>query len=350
MGPWSLSLTGGLMKILAGDIGGTKTLLMLADVSHGRLSTLARERYTSADFPDLAPMVRAFLSDAGLASDGIDAACFALAGPVARQQGVDRARLTNLPWELNSTHLADNLGIPQVALLNDFEGIGHSLDDLPTEALHSLQTGQADPEGVRLVVGAGTGLGVCIVPPGHPLCVLPTESGHATFAPADTRQARLWHYVADQEGRCTREHLLSGRGLGRIARFLVAQGQSPGQSLGLALEGDDPAPIISQLALEGSDPVAVEAVALFLAVYGGQAGDLALGCLPFGGVFIAGGIAPRLLPRMQEGGFIQAFRHKPPMSHLLERMPIQVIGDTDAGLLGAARHAASLCQQPDQAR
>ncbi|ANB02328.1 glucokinase [Ectothiorhodospira sp. BSL-9] len=336
------------MKILAGDIGGTKTLLMLADVSDGRLTALARERYASADYPDLAPMVRAFLSDAGLPRDDIDAACFALAGPVVHQQGVDRARLTNLPWELESTRLAQDLGIPRVALLNDFEGIGHSLDDLPAEALHSLQTGQADPAGVRLVVGAGTGLGVCIVPPGQPLRVLPTESGHANFAPADARQARLWQYVTDQEGCCTREHLLSGRGLGRIARFLVAQGQTPGESLGPALEGDDPAPVISQLALEGSDPVAVEVVALFLAVYGGQTGDLALGCLPFGGVFIAGGIAPRLLPQMHEGSFIEAFCHKPPMTHLLERMPVQVIGDTDAGLLGAARHAASLCPQSDR--
>ncbi|AHK78361.1 glucokinase [Ectothiorhodospira haloalkaliphila] len=337
------------MKILAGDIGGTKTLLMLADVSDDRLTALARERYASADYPDLAPMVRAFLSDAGLPRDNIDAACFALAGPVARAQGVERARLTNLPWELESTRLAQDLGIPRVALLNDFEGIGHSLDDLPAEALHTLQAGRAEPDGVRLVVGAGTGLGVCIVPPGQPLQVLPTESGHADFAPANAAQDRLWQYVTDLDGRCSREHLLSGRGLGRVAGFLVAQGQSPGQTLSQALEGDDPAPVISQLALEGSDPVAVEAMDLFLAVYGGQTGDLALGCLPFGGVFIAGGIAPRLLPRMREGGFIEAFRSKPPMTHLLERMPVQVIGDTDAGLLGAARHAASLCRGLDGA-
>ncbi|MCG5508862.1 glucokinase [Ectothiorhodospira lacustris] len=327
------------MDVLAGDIGGTKTLLMLAKVEDGRLIPGEIRRYTSADYPGLAPMVRTFLADQGT---GVPiSAAFALAGPVARRDDGQQARLTNLPWQLDSRQLARDLGLPRVTLVNDFEGIAHSLDDLPADSLHGLQQADRDPDGVRLVVGAGTGLGVCIVCPGRSGRLIPTEAGHGELAPADARQSRLWAAVTRQEGRCSREHLLSGRGINRIARFLISEGpQRPGKVLAEAMTQPDPAPELTRLALAGSDPLAVETLSLFCSLYGGQTGDLALGCLPFGGVYIAGGIAPRILPLLDAGGFMTAFCHKPPMTHLLERMSVQVITDPRSGLLGAARLAA----------
>lgn len=331
------------MEVLAGDIGGTKTLLLLARVERDSLVPMARQRFDSGAYEDLAPMVREFLSAHEAEGVRITAAGFALAGPVERDDGREHARLTNLPWRLDSEGLKRSLGIHRVGLLNDFEGIAHSLDDLAPEHLHPLQSAPPQLQGPRLVVGAGTGLGVCIVAPGRPTRILPSEGGHAGFAPADARQTRLWEYITGSEGRCTREHLLSGRGLGRIARFLVqVEGARPGAELATALASEDPAAEITRLGLEGKDPVAQESLDLFAAVYGGQTGDLALTCLPFGGVYIAGGIAPRLLPVLRSGAFMRAFADKPPMSRLLERMPVQVIGDTDAGLLGAARLAAEL--------
>ncbi|MFP4682291.1 MAG: glucokinase [Ectothiorhodospira sp.] len=334
------------MEVLAGDIGGTKTLLLLARVERDTLVPIARQRYDSSAYEDLAPMVRDFLTAHEAEGIRIAAAGFALAGPVEREDGREHARLTNLPWQLDSEGLKRSLGIPRVGLLNDFEGIAHSLDDLPPEHLHPLQTVPPQPQGTQLVVGAGTGLGVCIVAPGRPVRLIPTEGGHAGFAPADERQARLWAHIARSEGRCTREHLLSGRGLGRIARFLAeVEGVRAGDELSAALASVDPAAAeITRLGLEGKDPVALETLKLFSALYGGQTGDLALACLPFGGVYIAGGIAPRLLPVLQSGAFMEAFVDKPPMSRLLERMPVQEIGYTDAGVLGAARLAAELAE------
>nr|WP_274600817.1 glucokinase [Ectothiorhodospira shaposhnikovii] len=323
---------------MAGDIGGTKTLLMLARVEDGQLIPGEIRRFSSADYPHLVPMVREFLDDHG--NPGPAAAAFALAGPVTRHDDRWQAHLTNLPWQLDSHELARELGIRRVTLVNDFEGTGHSLDDLPADSLHVLQAGETDPKGVRLVVGAGTGLGVCIVCPGQSRLVLPTEAGHSGLAPADGQQARLWAAIHRQEGRCTREHLLSGRGLGRIARFLMSEGHAVDPTLAKAMEQADPAPELTRLALTGADPLAVEALSLFCRIYGGQTGDLALSTLPFGGVYIAGGIAPRILPLLANGGFMEAFLDKPPMTSLMARMPVKVITDTTAGLLGAARLAA----------
>ncbi|SEP62852.1 glucokinase [Ectothiorhodospira magna] len=329
------------MDILAGDIGGTKTLLMRAKVIQGQLVQRDIQHYISADYPHLAPMVQAFLAQTGGGTPV--AATFALAGPVTRRGDQQQARLTNLPWHLDSRQLAQDLGLARVVLINDFEGIAHSLEDLPADSLHTLQQGNREPAGVRLVVGAGTGLGVCMVCPGHPPQLIPTEAGHSTLAPGDARQSRLWASITQQEGRCSREHLLSGRGIARIARFLLEESpQTPDKTISDIMAQPDPAPELTRLALTGSHPLAVDALALFCDLYGGQTGDLALGCLPFGGIYIAGGIAPRILPLLDGGGFITAFGHKPPMSHLLAQMPVQVITDPQAGLLGAARLAASL--------
>lgn len=331
------------LDILAADIGGTNARLLLARLEQERIVPIARRNHAGAEFHDAADLIRHFMAEHAGRSRPC-AAVLALAGPITQGPSGQQARLTNLPWYLDSAELAGVLKIPQVALLNDFVAIAHGLDELQADKLHTLQEADARPEGLRLLLGAGTGLGACLVAPGNPHPIFPTEAGHAGFAPANPLQARLLDWVMAREGRCSREHLLSGAGLRRMAQFLLDEGVRAGPVLRAAMDGPDPAPSLVQFALEGSDPLAGAAVGLFLDVYGSQTGDLALSCLPHGGIYIAGGIAPRLLPLIETGGFIRAFLNKPPMEALLGQMRVQLILDADAGLLGAARHAARLVQ------
>lgn len=333
------------MNLLAADVGGTKTLLMLARERRGRLEFDNPRRFESGAFGDFASMARSFLADAGMEPQHLQGACLAVAGPVRHEEGNRcSVRLTNLPWELDCAALARQLGIPAVHLINDFEGIAHSLPILPPSGMATLQQGEADPRGARLLVGAGTGFGVCAVCPDHDI-LLPGEGGHSGFAPGDAQQARLWQFIVRESGRCTREHILSGQGIGRIAAFLQSEGHAPGPALAEAMSREDPAAALSRFALRNGDPLARDTLRLFVRIYGGQTGDLALAVLPTGGVFIAGGIAPRILPLLQNGDFIAAFVNKAPMGHLLTRFPVRVITDPNAGLLGAARHAHRLAQR-----
>ncbi|WP_006788388.1 glucokinase [Thiorhodospira sibirica] len=331
--------------ILAGDIGGTKSLLLLAQLDGKRLKPLYQRRYLSAAYADIHTMLDDFCTRAGLSAPP-HIACLALAGPVESLEEDDtQAQLTNLPWCLQGSVIAQQSGIAKVVLLNDFAAIAHALDALEEEQHCTLQSGKPPLRGTRLILGAGTGLGVCIVPPGCARQALSTESGHAGFAPADAQQQRLWSYIFAQEGRCTREHVLSGQGIVRIAQFLRTQGESasPALEAALAQSSADPAAVLSEFALQHQERLAYKSLALFARIYGSLAGDLALSCLPFGGVYIAGGIAPKILPLLQEDNrFIQAFADKPPMTHLLTQMPVAVILDTAIGLRGAAHFAANL--------
>ncbi|OBS10148.1 glucokinase [Acidihalobacter prosperus] len=330
------------MRLLAGDIGGTKTFLVLARFDEeGGMERLHEARYPSAAHADLAPMVSDFLATAPSGPQRIDAACFALAGPVQDQGGHQQARLTNLPWQLDSERLGRVLDIPYVALINDFAGIGHGLPTLSPDALATLQAGLPDPAAPRLVVGAGTGLGVCtLCPVGNgPPRLLAAEAGHANFAPADARQLRLAEHVLAREGRCTREHLLSGAGLRRVYEFVCAEAHRPP---GPALAAGDPPAAIAGAALADTDPLAADALSLFVAIYAGQTADLALAVLPFGGVYLAGGIAPKILPRLRQPDVVAAFTDRPPMQALLDAMPLHVVLDEHAGLAGALEYARRL--------
>lgn len=330
------------MNLLAADVGGTKTLLMLVRHERGHLEYAHPQRFDSTAFADFESMADRFLANAGIRPGHVQGACLAIAGPVshhgARHQS---AQLTNLPWHLDTERLSAHLDIPVVSLINDFEGVARSLDGLPESAFVTLQPGNYDPAGPRLLVGAGTGLGVCAMCPAHDT-LLPGEGGHSGFAPADAQQVRLWQFVAREEGRCSREHLLSGRGITRIAAFLQTEGHTPGPALAAAMTREDPAAALSRFALLGDDPLAWHTLRLFVRIYGSQTGDLALGVLPAGGVYLAGGIAPRILPLMQSGDFVAAFVNKPPMGHLLTRYPVRVIIEPHAGLFGAARWAYRL--------
>ncbi len=329
------------MKVLAGDIGGTKTLLRVLEADGTGFHTLAELRYASVDYPRFMPLVDDFLASTGIDGHTIAAACFGIAGPTDGRH----ARTTNLPWEIDADALAQELRLGEVSLLNDFEAVGYGIDVLAPDDLLTLQSGTPRPRAVRAVLGAGTGLGVALlVWEGDHYRVLPSEAGHTGFAPADTLQLELLRWLLQREDPPSLEHVLSGQGLVNIFEFLCAyETAAAGEPLRHTMAQGDRAAAISAAALSGSDPVAVQALELFCTVYGSIAGNLALIALAYGGLYVAGGIAPKIIERLRDGAFIRAFNHKGKMANLAQQIPVHVVCNEQVGLLGAAavalRHA-----------
>jgi len=325
--------------ILTGDIGGTKTLLALHDDQGG---ILHRGRYPSTGAGGFADLVAAFLADAASALPGFETprlASFGIAGPVLGE----RVKVTHLPWEIDAPALAARFGFDRVLLLNDFAAAAHGIDLLGPPDVVTLQAGEPLSRQPRVVIGAGTGLGLAFVCEGR---VLAGEGGHATFAPADSMQAALAHWLQPRVGRVQIEHVVSGRGLVHIYQFLLQQRRVADSAAAREVLGDDePAAAIGRLGLEAHEPLALAAIDLFLACYGALAGDQALVVLARGGVYITGGIAPKLLPRLTIGGFLSAFNDKGSFSAVTRACPVHVVLNADLPLLGAARYAqhASAC-------
>ncbi len=320
------------MRVLSGDIGGTKTWLSVYEAEgDGPVRQTRIERCPSADFPGLAPMVRALLGSGDL---GIDRAAFGVAGPVVD----DVCRATNLPWIIDGRALEKDLGIPRVRLLNDFHAIALGLSELAPDELVVLQEGTVDPDAPVALVGAGTGLGEAIVvpTPSGPR-VLDSEGGHADFAPRNEDEIALLRFLLEQHHRVSYERVLSGPGLGALYRFVVKAGLAPGSEAvhQRFAAGEDGGAVVGNAAASGEDAAATRAVSMFVSVYGAEAGNLALKVLPHGGLYIAGGIAPRLLDAMRAGPFLQAFLDKGRMRPLLESIRVSVVTNTRVGLLGA---------------
>jgi glucokinase len=331
------------MRILAGDIGGTKTLLQLADVDPDtdRCTVRAEQRFESSAYTSLAPMVREFLASAGEA--GVTAACFGVAGPVVDDGEHQQAGLTNLPWRLDSQELSRSLAIARVRLVNDFQAVGYGIEGLDPAHLAPVQARPCVSGGPRLVLGAGTGLGVAqLFRCGAHYEVHPTEAGHAAFAPCADQQVELLQYLRAEYGRVSRERVLSGGGIEAIYRFLGQTGAAAGGRIDEVFSAPDPAAAISAGALDGSDPVAVKSLKLFASIYGSVAGDLALTTLATGGVYLAGGIAPKILPFIASDDFLTAFNDKGRMAPLTLGMSVQVVTEHKVGLLGAALAAGRL--------
>jgi len=321
------------MLLLTGDIGGTNTRLAIAETGPGGFRWLAQRRYPSRRYEDLSAVLRTFLADAEVRACGpADSVCLGVAGPI-RGSGASRTvRVTNLPWEISETALQSEFNFSRLRLVNDFQAAAYGVEMLSGSDLALLQPGEAEPRGVRAVIGAGTGLGqALLVWQSGRYEALATEGGHVDFGPTDEEQIGLWRFLRARFDRVGYERILCGSGLVLIYEFLGGGT--------VAASGEDGAAMVSAAALSGSDPVAVRALDLFLRIFGSQAGNLALSALATGGVYVAGGIAPRLLSRMQEQ-FIPAFRAKGRMSSLLASIPIQVILQADVGLLGAAVVAA----------
>lgn len=318
--------------ILAGDIGGTKTLLRLSEAGGAAIAEL---RFDSRAYESFDQVVTEFL--AGHAGQALAGACFGVAGPV---EG-GRANITNLPWRIDAAAIAARFHIPQVRLINDFQAVAYGIEALDGGDLATLQAGAPQDGGVRAVIGAGTGLGEGFMTwQGGYYEAFPSEGSHADFAPTDALQIGLLNYLAERHSHVSYERLLSGPGLVNIFEFLRNhEGRQPTPELQAALEVYDPAAAISHCALAGSDELAVAALELFVRIYGAEAGNLALKVLARGGVYVAGGIAPQIIDKLKDGQFMQAFVDKGRFEELLGRIPVYVVLNPEVGLLGAVRLA-----------
>ena len=324
--------------ILVGDIGGTKTLIALYQESEAGLSPVSEATYPSRDYPSLDAILHNFL---GRERRGpIRAACFAVAGPV-----IDgRIKTVNLPWELDERTLA---GVVQarVKLLNDLEGAGYGLPLIGAGEIEILQPG-AQREGNMVLIAAGTGLGeALLIRNGDGYRVVATEGGHADFAPRSDREVALLEYLRKEYGHVSYERIVSGPGLHNIYRFLRDSGYATETEwLRERLAAGDPSAGISEVAQTGSHPLCVETLELFAAIYGAEAGNLALKSLAFGGVFVGGGIAPKILWKLCDGSFVRGFVDKGRLSELMRSIRVGVVLNPHLPLIGAAWVAGTLAE------
>jgi glucokinase len=318
--------------LLAGDIGGTKTRLGLFTAEPSRPAAVDVRTYATGGFASLESMLAAFLRDAGVERTALTGAGFGVAGPVVH----GRAALTNAAWLIDGERVASALGLPCVLLLNDLLAMAHAIPVLEPGERHTLQTGEPDAEGNIALIAPGTGLGeAMLVRTGGRLVPSPSEGGHADFAPRTTREAGLLAHLTSQYGRAGYERVLSGPGLVNIHRFVHR-----GPCACADPDAADAAAHISAAALQGCCPGCAEALDLFVAVLGAECGNAALRGLTTGGVYLGGGIPPKIIPALARPVFIEAFRAKAPMEHLVAAVPVHVILHPDPGLLGAAVAAA----------
>lgn len=330
------------MRVLAGDIGGTKTLLRIAECSAGRCRAVREQRFDSGAYDGLSPIVREFLKPEK--KKKIRAACFGIAGPIRETARGQSVKVTNLPWEIHGQELKRRFKFPRLRLINDFQAIGYGIEALGKKDLVVLQKGRAIKRGPRAVIGAGTGLGqgILIWNRDH-YAPVATEGGHANFAPTNELQIELMRHLLKNTGRTSWELVLSGHGLAELYFFLKARGGTPeSPSMAGMMQDGEPAAAITRAALELNDPLANQALDLFVDIYGAQTGNLALTAGATGGVYIAGGIAPKIISRMTDGRFMRVFLSKGKMEKYVAAIPVQVVIDPKVGLTGAVLAATRL--------
>lgn len=322
---------------LAGDIGGTKTLLQIFAAGEAR-EPLLRKSYLSGGYAGLVEIVAEFLRDANVQE--VSSACLALAGPVAGR----KVTLTNLPWEVDADALAVRFNIAHVSLINDFEAVGLGVAALESADLLPMQQGVEQERGVRIVVGAGTGLGVAwLTWQEGGYAVHPSEGGHMDFAPTDAVQYALLQYLQQRHGHVSYERIASGPGLVAIFEFLRDSGRAtPSVELVSAMQTGDGAAAITSFASEQSEAIATQALEMFTQIYGAFVGNVALAALPRGGIYVAGGIAAKIAAQMQSGGFMRAFLDKGRFHGLLSTLPLSIVANPQIGLLGASLVAQRL--------
>jgi glucokinase len=327
------TMTGRRLYYLVGDIGGTNSRLELTLEREGVLHGVHSVAYRSGSFPTFDALLDAFFAQADLSPGSVEAACFSVAGPV--DGGV--SALTNLDWRIDAAALSARYAIPEVRLLNDFAAVGLGIASLGEHDVVPLQRAVAQPHGTRLVVGAGTGLGVCSLNwQGDGYVVHSSEAGHADFAPRDATEDALLANLRKAFGRVSYERVVSGPGLLRIFSFLQgAGGGLPSRQLLDAMKRQDEAAAIAEFAAGKLDPLAVRSLDLFISVYGAFAGNMALTTLARGGVYIAGGIARQNVAKFTDGGFIRAFGDKGRFEDMLRRYPVFLVTDPRIGLKGA---------------
>jgi len=324
--------------LLAGDIGGTKTNLAVFSPETGWRAPLVEKTFPSSQYPSLEAIVGEFLAQEHFT---IDRASFGVAGPVVGSQ----ATITNLPWELDEQHLQAALDIPSVHLLNDLDAIAHAVPFLGPFDLYTLNAGQPVPGGAIAVIAPGTGLGEAYLTwDGTHYRAHTSEGGHADFAPTNAFEIGLLRYVQERYKHVSFERVCSGKGLPNIYGYLKESGyaEEPQWLAEQLAAADDRAPIIVKAALESdknaTGDICVATLNAFVSILGAEAGNLALKVLATGGVYLGGGIPPRILPYLEDERFLQAFRQKGRFTDMLTRVPLHVILNDKVALLGAACH------------
>jgi glucokinase len=316
--------------ILVGDLGATKTLLEVGNLQNGRWQPVFGRRYVAADHPKFDSVLQAFLQEweaHGRGQRKLAQACLGVAGPTLD----NRAQMTNIEWVVDGTAVGARLGIARAQVVNDFAAAARGVEMLQDADLVVLQPGEPIHAAPRLVIGAGSGLGVAYLPwTAAGYAVIAGEAGHAGFAPSTVEQLELWRDLYTREGRVAAEHVVSGPGLVRIHEFIERTSGRPQQSAAVTPEA------IARAALEAGDPVCLRALDLFIDCYGDVAGNHALAVLARGGVYIAGGIAPKILSRLREGRFLDAFNAKGVHSGAVRKMPVSIVTNEKLGLLGCA--------------
>jgi len=327
--------------VLTGDIGGTKTNLAVFSSESGLSSPLVEASFSSRDYSSLEVMVREFLSQIKIK---VDRASFGVAGPVANGQ----ARITNLPWIMDEKHLADALGLSHVHLMNDLLAFACAVPLLEPEDLLTLNKGRSVPGGAIAVIAPGTGLGQAYLTwDDTRYRAHPSEGGHADFAPTNALETRLLLHLLDRFKHVSMEQVCSGIGLTNIYKFLKEHGHGE-EPIWLAEQlskARDFVPVIVNAALDMGRPCRLCQATLntFVSILGAEAGNLALKMMASGGIYLGGGIPPRILPVLQRGPFMEAFRHKGRMSGLMDEIPVHVILNPKVALMGAACYG--LCPQ-----
>ena len=322
--------------ILAGDIGGTKTTLAVYELRHQQRVEVAKQTFVSGQHHTFIELVSEFLAPLAFK---ISAAAFGIAGPVKQQ----RCETTNLPWVIDAHEIAQRFDIATVQLLNDLEAAAYGVLEL--EVFHDLNHKAVPQAGHIAVIAAGTGLGEAILFfDGQMHHAMPTEGGHCEFAPQDSLQDQLLVYLrARFAGHVSLERILSGDGFGTLYDFLKSIDYAPVNSeLEAKMAVGDRNAVISLAGLHGSDVLCEKVMALFCSIYGAEAGNLALKTLPLGGVYIAGGIAPKIRAALESGLFMHSFLDKGRLSHAIETIPVRIVEDPEAPLLGAAHCAKGL--------
>ncbi|MEW6077910.1 MAG: glucokinase [Thermodesulfobacteriota bacterium] len=327
----------GKEMILVGDIGGTNTRLAVMEMDRDRFRFVAEQRFSSREETGLESVLDRFLAGS---SHAVTRACFGVAGPVCS----GRCETVNLPWVIDARQIARKLGLPQVGLINDLEANAWGIGELEDADIEVLNPGTEDPRGNRAVVSAGTGLGEAVIfrdeSGSRPMG---TEGGHSDFAPRNHIEMELLNYLLKKHGRVSVERVLSGRGLYDLYQFLRDTGKLEEPAwLAEQVRREDPPAVISRNALDGKSPICVQALDMFVSIYGAEAGNMALKVMATGGVYIGGGIAPRIIARLKEPVFMNAFTAKGRMKPLLQSMPVRVILNPKAALLGSARYAARM--------
>ncbi len=339
-----------MTRLIAGDIGGTKTILRLVETNSDReYETLSEATYVSADYPDLVPIVEEFLAQTQQPSPEI--ACFAIAGPVIN----NTSNLTNLNWiKLDTNRLAKELNLKKVSLINDFAAVSYGILALKESDIYTLQSAPVQPDTPIAILGAGTGLGEgFLVPQGSGYQVFPTEGGHTDFAPTTDLEFQLLRNLQQRFNiaHVSVERVVSGQGIVAIYQFLrdiqfAEENPKIGQKIrqweanSFPVEQQiDPAAIIALTATTGNDPLCSKTMDMFIEAYAAEAGNLALKFLPYQGLYIAGGIAAKILPLIKESAFIKVFQRKGRMASLLEKVPVHVVLNPQVGLLGSILYA-----------